>query len=148
MKKIKLNTVFFSVIGAAWVLLISASLWPTSYWFEVDVITVEDAKVGEPVIMTVDRNIKRPFYAEWTVTVREAVADGYVIRCLSKAATDYRVDATFPDPLTLSWWANSECDGLGVGSYILTTSWDIRPDILGLPKKTLTAESNVFKISE
>lgn len=146
MKNLRRDTILLMILSAAWVILICGSLWPTSYWFEVKHITVNDATLGEPVIMEVDRTIKRPFYAEWTVTIREAVADGYVIRCLTKASTDYRVDATFPDPLTLDWWSNSECNDLDEGSYVMTTTWDIRPDILGLPKKTLTVESNIFKI--
>lgn len=141
------NSIILSVITIAWIFFITLSLWPASFWLKVNEISVDDSFVGDTIVLNVDREILRPFYADWTVTIRENVNDGYVIRCYTQASTDYRTDAKFPEPLTLTWWSNGQCDKLKEGSYIMTTTWDIRPNIPGLPKKTLTVESNPFRIS-
>ena len=147
-KKIPHNTKILMCITFVWMMFIGFTLWPTSFWLEVKNIKVHDVKVGEPIIMEVDRTIHRPFYADWNVTVRKEEGEGYVINCLNRAATDYRIDAKLPNPVTLDWWSNGACSDLKPGYYIITTSWDIRPDILGLPKKSLVVESNVFKVKE
>lgn len=147
-RKRSFNFGVLSVVFIVWIMFMSAALWPVSYWFSVGHIKVEDSLLDEPIIMDIDRTVKRPFYADWTVTVRKSVDDGYVIACLYKASTDYRTDAALPSPVTLNWWTNGECPITESGYYIVTTSWDIRPDILGLPKKVYTVESNVFRVTE
>lgn len=141
----KNNAVLLAII-TVWIFFITLSVWPASHWLDIDSIHVEDSYQGDPIVMKVDRDIKRTFYADWNVTIRQRVHNGFVIKCYTQASTDYRVDAVYPDPLTLTWWANGDCENLAPGSYVMTTTWKIRPDWFGIAERKLTVESNTFRI--
>lgn len=148
MSNINVHTRYWDrIIALGFLLLLSATFWPTSWWFDVDRVHVRDAKVGEAVIMEVDRNIKRPFDATWDVALRRQTPSGWVIVCTAQGATDYSPDASFPDPLTLAWWTNDHCGpALTPGRYRLHTTWQLEPDYN--PTKRVKRVSNIFEVKE
>ena len=135
------------IFSALWLLYFGAlQFWPASWWMEVRSVQVTPAiaTAGAEIPMVVDREIVRPFYATWTVNVRNW--DGaWAIFCQSYGGGDYKVGAIFPKKLTLRWWTNGQCPTLPAGKYMLTTTWVIGP--LGLmPDKEITVDSNVFEV--
>lgn len=130
---------FFIVIA-----YLTAATWPTSWWLTVNSTTVFDAEVNQPIIMRVDRSINSGFTANWAVVVRSVSDSGVTVHCTAKGASNYRLDATLPDPLTLDWWASAECARLPVGRYIVSTIWDI--DFIFGFRKQVVSESNPFYV--
>ena len=119
--------------------------WPASFWLEVDRVVAANGDRHSPVLMIVDREIKRPFSADWRVVVRSVEATGTTVHCVATGESDYRPDAVLPDPLTLGWWAwGGECEPLPAGQYIISTRWEIHPGFM--PMKVVQADSNVFSI--
>lgn len=51
---------WFWIVLASWLVILGASRWPASWWFDVDRVHVSDARVGETPLMEVKRTIKRP----------------------------------------------------------------------------------------
>ena len=119
--------------------------WPASFWFDVNHIYVNDAVQGEEIVLAVDREINRPFFAEWAVLVRKLDVSQFRVYCTAHGQGDYRPDASFPEPLTLDWWSSEECADLQPGKYFITTSWNIR-GYNGFPDKIVSVESNVFEV--
>lgn len=120
-------------------------LWPTSWWLQVNTFTIPTAKAGQPIEVLLDRRIKRPFFAEWSVVVQRWQGNGWVIKCEAHGSNNYRVDAVLPTPVTLDWWTGSACPTLPAGRYFVDTNWIIRGGII-LPDKIVTLASNVFEI--
>jgi len=136
-----------TALGLIW--LIVAYVLPASVWFEVRSIHIEDAVVGGDPVMTVDRSINRPFTADYTVAIRDAVTREVV--CTSNGRTRYDTDARLPVPLTLSWWATGDdiChpSELGIGKFFAVTCWGVEPNLHILPHKHVCRESNVFEMT-
>ena len=120
--------------------------WPATWWFDARSVTVFDAAERKPIQMLVDRTINRPFVGEWNVLVRRADPDGMTVKCQARGTGNYRVDSTFPVPLTLEWWTSGECPSLPQGRYIMTTVWRL-PGFLGIPK-VIAVDSNPFTVHE
>ena len=138
-----------------WVALLAVAIWwaasvlPTSrWWFEATTMLIPDTPSGEPIIMVVDREIKRPVYGSWTVTVREQGEGGWALQCVASGSGDYHPNAILPDPLTLDWWTDGQCDTLGPGTYFVTTTWAFRPR--GVPgyRRSPPLVSNAFRVLE
>lgn len=119
--------------------------WPSSFWFDVDAVSVSSAPVGSPLHMTVDRKIKRPFRGSWQTTVRQWDGAGWVTWCNARGASNYRPESRFPKDLSLQWWTDGQCHPVPQGRYKITTTWIIR-DIQWMPDKTVTADSNIFEV--
>jgi len=139
------NLTFILMLGvvAGW---FTATLWPPSYWLDVDEVIVFDGPAESDVFMRVDRDIRRPFHAQWDVLVRELATGGSTVVCAARGHGDYRVDAVLPDPLTLDWWTEGQCPTLPPGEYFISTVWVIEGG--SLPDKLVRSESNVFRITE
>ena len=133
-------------ISVLWIsVLATVQLWPASWWMEVQSVHVKDTKVGEPILMHVQREIHRDFSGTWGVSVRVMDAGhGYVV-CSESAVSGYQKGADLPDTLTLSWWTNGQCNTLPVGVYIVQTVWRVHGSGI-LPAKTINATSNLFKV--
>lgn len=144
-KVLRHNLTFFLMAGVliGW---LAAQMWPASYWLRVHNFAVFDGPADADVIMSVDREIRRPFEARRDVLVREIVGDGTVVVCLESGSGDYRVDAALPSPLTLKSWTNGQCPSLPPGKYLVSTIWHI--DAEPMPAKVVRAVSNVFDIQE
>jgi hypothetical protein len=133
-------------LAGAWLLwLVVSHLWPASYWSDVRGIHVEEQTAGQPVTITIDRVIKRPFVADWNVAVRAATETGWRIVCTADGGGEYRTDAVLPSPLTLDWWTDGECATLPEGRYQITTLWVLHHSIF--PDKVIKEMSNVFEVT-
>ena len=134
------------VLSVLWIsVLATVQLWPASWWMEVQSVHVKDTKVGEPILMHVEREIHRDFSGTWGVSVRVMDAGkGYVV-CSESAVSGYKEGADLPDTLTLAWWTNGHCNTLPVGVYIVQTVWEVHGNGI-LPAKTISATSNLFKV--
>jgi len=119
--------------------------WPASFWLDVRTVRVFDSKVGEPVLMAVDRTISRDFRGEWLVSIRKLGYGGWVQFCSARGKTNYSADSHLPDPLTLRWWSYPECNPLPPGKYVMRTTWTIHGASF-LPEKDVTADSNIFEV--
>ena len=132
------------LLSSFWLIMIVAWFWPASFWLSVDDVHVFDSTVGSPIYMSVDRTIHRPFYGEWSVTVRKINTGKKSVVCVSRGRSDYITEAVFPEDLSLDWWTDGKCKTLKIGKYILTTSWSI--DAMFSSKK-VKAVSNEFAIT-
>lgn len=133
-----------SLLWLGWVAL--TQLWPASWWFEVPLVRVQDARAGQPIRMFVDRTIHRPFTARWAAVVRVQDGTRTEVVCAAGSLSDYRPDAALPATLTLDWWTAGTCATLPAGRYSLTTVWDIQGTAL-LPDKQVKAVSNLFEVT-
>ena len=136
---------YIVAVTLLFVCALALHFWPASWWFDVRSISVASGLVSEKLAMTVDRTIKRPFVAGWSVTLRQWDG-GWVVVCRATGDGDYRLDAKFPTNLTLAWWTANQCHPLPPGKYMLSTTWTIRG--LGIiPDKIVQATSNTFEIT-
>lgn len=133
--------------------------WPASYWFRVDLISVEDAPFGVVPRMVVDRTINRSFTGNFSaeVEIKSLNHSGYKLICVGKGEDiRYGVDNVLGDDLDLDWWLNGACQSplgrkviniatLPVGKYRVDTCWKIFPDNFFSPRTTCKA-SNEFRI--
>lgn len=140
---------WLSLVVAGIILLLVAlimQLTPAWIWFEVDSVRVEDSQVGSPVVMAVNRTIERDFTGDWTTSLRRFEGGKWVSYCTSSGSTNYEVNSSLPDPLTLRWWTYPNCHPIEPGKYILRTTWRIRG--MGfLPDKEVQATSNIFVVN-
>jgi len=113
-------------------------------WFDVVSITVADSKVGDPIVMRVERVIYSRFHASWIVSVRRVDKDGLELACVAAGESDYLPEAKLPQPLTLDWWTYPVTCNLNPGKYRIDTVWRLDPQ--GYPQKVVAASSNVFEV--
>lgn len=142
------NAVSFLIAGIILLLVaIGLHFAPSTFWIEVRSIRVFDAQAGEPVLMAVDRTIKRPFSGKWVVSVRRLMTSGrQSLYCTASGETDYQVDSEYPEPLTLRWWTFPNCDPLPPGTYVINTTWTVEGDGFLLNRR-ITKSSNIFQIT-
>ena len=163
------------IIAAAWLFLVFLAALPvalpTSWWFTVYSVFVFDAPAGTPPGMKVDRAIRRPFLATWTLALSECLSrrkppeleaavrravrflqarrtarGGWSWHCNATGVADYLPDAELPDPLTLDWWASPQCARLEPGTYLVDSHWRIRLPGWG-GTRDVRARSNKFTVT-
>lgn len=119
-----------------------------SIWFTVDRVAVLDAPTGVDIPMDVTRTIKRNFTGEYRVEVRSF--SGYTVACEAQGKVDYSPKASFPEPLTLTWWGHSDprCGNLPIGRYSIKTTWEIERLWGFLPDGVVVATSNFFTVGK
>lgn len=143
-----LNNTQLFIASLCFLALISvAFFWPASWWMRVDLVQAGPAKVGQDVPMIVDRTIVRPFFGEWTATVRRYTPTGWAWYCGGNGKSIYRDGAELPINLTLDWWTAGGCKTLTEGRYIIETSWEIKPMRGFFPPKRVSATSNIFEVT-
>lgn len=126
--------------------LLPAMLWPASWWFDVRKIYIADVRVGTDIPIVIDRTIKRPFHANWSVSIRQWDA-GWTVHCVANGEQTYKPDARLPKAPTLRWWTWDRCHPLPPGRYEVVTTW--RLDIPYIwATKHVEISSNVFEVSE
>lgn len=123
------------------------NFWPASYWLKVDFVKAVSVKQGERVPMLVDRTINRPFTGEWVVSVKRFVELGWVHHCHGTGKANYKPGGNLPTDLDLEWWTAGACKSLPAGSYIIETSWKIKPTFDFLPERQVSATSNIFEVT-
>lgn len=134
------------LVAATWLLWLAlVHLWPTDWWMRVERVLVFDAPADAPILMQVDRAIHREFRASWSVLVRRYGGGGWEVVCTARGGGDYRLDSLLPDPVTLSWWTDGQCETLPPGRYFVSTIWTIQGGP-GLPDKVIQVASNVFSV--
>ena len=150
-----LKTIFSALVGL-WlglVLLLLAMLFIDKYysaatWYSLDKVYIEDAKVGAPIQMAVDRTILKEFDGRYVVTIRRL--PDFEPVCSGGTRVNYNTKSTLPDPLTLRWWtfgAVPECMGqMTPGHYEAETCIYIEPHLLWLPARGLCRKSNIFEV--
>jgi hypothetical protein len=139
-----------------WLAFVAVAMWwalqtlPTSnYWFEASNMLVPDVPRGGDVVLTVEREIKRPVYGDWVVTVRRYENGGWTLACSpSRGSGDYLPKAELPDVLTLEWWTEGQCSISEPGLYFITTTWKFYPRGLPGARRTSPLISNIFSIQE
>ena len=139
---------YFSFVFAGVLLLLVMTIiqfWPASFWFDVRDVRVFDSMVGQPVVMAVDRTIRRDFKGEWVASIRSLQNGKWISYCTARGSTNYREDSVLPDPLTLQWWTHPDCHPLPPGKYTMRTTWVIKGESF-LPDKLAQADSNIFEI--
>lgn len=131
-----------------WVLVaivLPLKLWPAGWWLDVDVVQVQSARVGDPIPMLVEREIRRPFHGEWNITVRQWDGSGWLTYCNARGMSNYQPGARFPKALTLQWWTDGQCHPLPVGRYKITTHWTINA-ITMFDDPEVVIDSNIFEV--
>jgi len=129
------------------VVFMVAQVWPSSWWMDVRRVLVFDGIAGAEIVMSVDREINRPFIADWAVAVRRQADRGWVVHCAATGQSRYNVDSVLPDPLTLDWWTDGKCQKITIpGQYRISTIWTIRGEN-GLPDKIIERRSNRFEVA-
>lgn len=135
-----------------WSAIVVVSYWmlhvfPTaSFWIEHHSVRVADTDLGQPIVMLVDREVKRPFSGSWTVTLRRFETQGPVIRCTAEGTADYQPGSMFPEPLDLDWWTDGQCRINEPGQYAITTTWVIDPYWVAGDRTSQPITSNVFEV--
>lgn len=129
-----------------WLALVT--FWPVTWWLDVRDVHVHDAYEGDAVVMSVDRVIVRNFTGQYFVQVRVIDEEGAFgpVLCDGSAGGPYYQGSDLPFPITLTWWAAGRCQSLPPGRYRAITTWEIKPDLPILPRKTLTVFSNPFEV--
>jgi hypothetical protein len=126
-------------------LFAAAFWWPTSFWLDYKSVAIDTVRVGEPITMTADREVVRPFLGTWTATVKEWNGGWESRTCAGNGKTIYTPDSKLPNNLTLAWWMGQTCAELPAGKYKVITTWVI--DLPApIPNKRVTIESNVFEV--
>ena len=142
----KVTLVSFLAVASWWAL----QVFPTaSFYFTANHMMVPDSPQGADVVLFVDREIKRPVYGRWTVTVRRYEGEGWSLACPpARGSSDYFPQASLPDPLTLAWWTDGQCEISDPGRYFITTTWAFEPRRLPGVRQSLPLVSNVFTVAE
>lgn len=139
------DRVFWLMVLLA-LLFVTAHALPASLWLVVETVHVPNANLGEPVVLQVDRTIKRHFNGAFTVTIRQLGSTGWIPMCTTPTnAIPYRPDSELPVPTTLRWWTNGHCVPLPKGSYVVETTWAVHT-AWWLPDKRVVNRSNVFEV--
>lgn len=136
-----------TAVGWLVLLMVAISIYftPTSVWFEVTSIHVEDSVVGDTPVMVVDRVIHRDFSGEWLAEVERINANGKTTPvCVATGRDRYNDTAVYPDPLTLDWWTFPMKCFLPTGAYRLETTWTLEIPIVG--QRVVVARSNRFEV--
>jgi hypothetical protein len=105
---------------------------------------VSDSRFGEPIPITIERSIHKPFDATWTVNIRKWDG-GWVSECIASGAQSYKPDAILPRNPTLFWWTWGRCHPLQPGKYELQTVWQVSPG-WPFPPKRVEVTSDVFEV--
>ena len=147
LKRVLDDTRLFLVMAvflAAWA---AAHLWPASYWMEVDMVQAGPAQARQRIPMIVERRIHREFVGRWVVSVRKFSETGWQHHCGASASAHYEPGAELPPDLDLSWWTDGHCPVLSPGRYVVHTTWVIYPGVSFMPRRSVTAVSNIFTVS-
>jgi hypothetical protein len=120
---------------------------PATYWFEARAMVIPDVVEGRPIVMLVDREIRRPALGNWQVTVRRFnEGRGSIVYCNAHGSANYSPQAELPEPLTLDWWTEGKCPPLTPGEYVVTTRWAFEPQWTIGDRRSAPLISNAFTV--
>lgn len=122
-----------------------AAVWPSSYWFEVRQVVVNDTVAGVSPTMAVDRTIHTSFRGWWVAEVEKQQSHGgFSVVCAQSGRNNYNADAGLPDALDLDWWTYPLHCELTPGRYRVDTTWSFSP--ASFPEKHVHYVSNEFLV--
>lgn len=131
--------IFIAAIALFWAVQLGSKAIPASYWFEAGrVEVIEPTYEGDPIYLSVIREVKRPFDGEYDVLVVDENTNTIV--CDGSAAVHYLPERNLPKPLTLDWWVGDPCV-LPAGDYHMTTRWKIEWSPFELMDKTVGVDT-------
>ena len=145
----------FVLLPLAGLWLLSPSIWPVVSWLDLSKVSVDDAVVGEELIVHIDRELHRSTahgmyrvaVRAWPELTHQCGTGGYV-----QVAYDSSAQLNFEDDTAFTWWAwgpNGTCGDWqpSAGQYVMDTEhcWR-RFSITRLACRTV--RSNVFTVSE
>lgn len=118
---------------------------PIEDWVDVRSVFVPDHVVNQDALVVYDRDIKKPFIADWTVKAMP-VEESPTFICEAAGKKDYVAgDKNLPDAgITLEYIFRAHPCKWEPGDYILKTTWIIKRP--GYEDVVLRRNSNVFKI--
>lgn len=142
------RSLFLVAVGSVVAYVAGLAAFPASFWFEVRNVRVADTVAGATPLMAIDREIRRPFEGEWTVTVlrKRQDGEGFFSFCTAKGAADYHPSNRLPQgpDLTLDWWIWPTKCPLPPGLYKIRTHWLITARYF--PTKEVWNDSNEFRV--
>lgn len=119
---------------------------PASWWFQPGPIIISDAAMNECPALSFDRDINRPFHAEWVVTImRQRPGGGFSTYKTFRGENDYRPENNLPDDPELCWWSWVDELNLPAGKYRVHTLWVLNLTHGG--ERQVRRSSNVFQIT-
>jgi hypothetical protein len=150
MLKTILSWPFTATVFTVFMVLHGANYFPTAaYWFKVQSVQVQNSKIGDSVFMNVDRTIIRSFTAQWSAVIRrvDPTDSTTEVVCSGSGISSYKTEAVLPDPLTLEWWTDGDCETLNQpGAYQVTTVWILSPSWRIFGTREVIVESNIFEV--
>lgn len=145
------GAVLLALLGAAPEL--AAKAVPTSLWYELRSVHVDDGPVIDDLTLRADRTVHRPFDGAYTVRVWDADRNTPV--CIGSDAGPYRPTSA-PLSKSFGWWVANQrppcADEVVPGNfYVMETCVAVFPESFWLRLLPRAAEcqwSNVFQITE
>lgn len=124
------------------------ALLPIEWWFDVRSVQINSVQSGEVPRVRVARSIRRPFTANWIVTVRRSEDNGFETFCSREGRSDYRPFSELPAHTDLNWWLgippNDPCPAMIPGRYLVTFAWQI--EVEGISPRVVRFDSNIFEV--
>ena len=118
---------------------------PVSAWFEVAPVVVTDTYVGDDPLVWYERSIKKEFFGDWAVEIKDAHSDG-VTACYGNGAALYTPNRdVINNPVSLSWFIGKFCD-LPAGAYHGTVTFVLKKE--GFFNKFLIVDILPFSMLE
>lgn len=140
------------LILAGWATLLGFSTThnalPAAWWYAPGEVEVEDARRGVCPVVVFDREIRRPFQADWSAALlRRQANGGYATVATFNGGGPYRPDAVLPAVVDLAWWFDIPPDACTwrPGQYRVHTEWTIYPDAGG--QRVVRRTSPTFEIT-
>lgn len=123
-----------------------STLTPASAYLDVRSVHVDDATIGVPPKMQVDRAINHNFHGRWNVDVERMTADGRFVQvCQAHGEGNYATDNDLPEDLDLDWWTYPvKCTPTVPGKYRVETVWVI--ELASGLTKEVRIISNTFEV--
>ena len=118
---------------------------PVAAWFEVEPVVITDTYVGDDPLVWYERTIKKEFYGDWAVEIKDAHTEG-VTACYGNGANLYSPERdVINNPVTLEWFIGKVCD-LPAGAYHGSVSFVLKRE--RYPTKFLIVDILPFNILE
>lgn len=131
----------FCLLGFLALLMVTSSLW-----FDLRNLTVSDARVGQPVAISYDREFYRDFDGSWRVLIWQQHRGSWQAYCEASGQWGYRMSK--PDQKKdLAWLVDGEprCSNLPPGVYSIEVKVTANPDSIIARSDVIT--SNAFEVT-
>ena len=120
---------------------------PIDNWFEITRISVPDFSLDEDPLILFDVEVKRPFFAQRNIVLRDIAANAAESpsECNARSRHSYEPnDATSITGIPLSNIISGRRCQMMIGQHVLEFTWEIQRD--GYAPRLVTQVSNIFNI--